>query len=463
MEREPEQRDESVVTTPKHQEHSYEEQKRSHCLECNRIGQRTGPIDLYEDLYRATASVRCDCGAVMRFTCQWGTHPISRLRVVCGECQRAYEANWTFAPEDVFGMSGNLSSGRVSAMLGALTYNAERERLESGEDKLTAHALGLKSAVKQVQVARNERRLSIEYAQVMREWHAARQETPMALLSRAQGGPRLMPDLEADPKRPGNDATVISLFSGGFGLDLGFLQLGCDLRAALDLDIASREVARANLPRLEFIHKDVTDISATELLHMAGLDAGELTFLIGGPPCQPFSLAGKRRALADPRAAPVSHFFRLVDELRPLIFVMEEVPGLLSARMNGRARGTVWKYVWELALATGYELAWHVLDAADFGAPQRRKRLIMIGVRDCRASLPETTHVSDAGQPRLFGGHNCLIGRSGMPPPTFKAFPIERMPHSARRSSMGCIGFLLEGTGSSSRAISFGNIWAALT
>jgi DNA (cytosine-5)-methyltransferase 1 len=293
--------------------------------------------------------------------------------------------------------------GRASALLGALTYNAERERLEAGEDKLTAHNLGRESALKQLQSARKARQVQEEYAEVMREWHAARLEAPMELLPRAPGGPRLLPELETDPERPGRDATVVSLFSGGFGLDLGFLQLGCDLRAALDFDKASREVARVNLPRLEFIHKDATEVSAADLLRVAGLDAGELTFLIGGPPCQPFSVAGKRGGLSDPRSAPVSHFFRLIRELRPEVFVMEEVPGLLSARMDGGASGTVWNEVLEMALATGYGIAWHVLNAADFGAPQHRQRVIMIGMRGgWSASLPETTHGRDAGQQRLF-------------------------------------------------------------
>jgi len=73
-----------------------------HCLTCNRDHNtsRTGPIDLYEDLYRAVASVRCkNCGAVIRFTCQWGTVPFSRLRIVCGACKRVYEAEWTFKLE----------------------------------------------------------------------------------------------------------------------------------------------------------------------------------------------------------------------------------------------------------------------------------------------------------------------------------------------------------------------------
>jgi len=300
-------------------------------------------------------------------------------------------------------MGRNLRLGRASALLGALTYHAERERLEAGEDKLTAHDLGLESALKQVQSARNERRFQEEYAKVMREWHAARREAPMELLPRAHGGQRLMPDLETDPERPGKDATVISLFSGGFGLDQGFIQLGCDLRAALDFDKASREVVQANLPRLEFIHKDVAEVSAADLLRVAGLDAGELTFLIGGPPCQPFSVAGKCGALSDPRSAPVSHFFRLIKELRPEVFVMEEVPGLLSARREGEASGTVWNEVRGMAIATGYWLDWDVLDAADFGAPQHRQRVIMVGMRDVRASsLPEATHGSDAGQQRLF-------------------------------------------------------------
>lgn len=84
-----EQKEESAADAP------------NHCSRCGRNynTSRTGPIDLYEDQYRAVASVRCDCGNIIRFSCQWGPVPLSRLRVVCGACKRVYEAEWTFKPE----------------------------------------------------------------------------------------------------------------------------------------------------------------------------------------------------------------------------------------------------------------------------------------------------------------------------------------------------------------------------
>lgn len=154
---------------------------------------------------------------------------------------------------------------------------------------------------------------------------------------------------------------------------------------------------------------DIRQFSTADILKEAGLKPGEVDVITGGPPCQPFSPAGKRQSLGDPRAAPLMDFIRIVKEARPKIFVIEEVPGILSARIKHvpikergkrplsqeEKPGSAWRVVIEELSKTGYRIAWKVLNAADYGTPQVRERIIVIGVRpDLKRppKFPEPTH-----------------------------------------------------------------------
>ena len=181
-----------------------------------------------------------------------------------------------------------------------------------------------------------------------------------------------------------------------FGLDLGFMAAGFDPRVALDIEKSSCSTIKANLPDIPFINCDINNVTTKKLLEEAGLGVGEIDVLVGGPPCQPFSTAGKRLGLKDPRASPLREFIRVVKEAQPRCFVMEEVPGLQSARLkhisiaerDNRAllpdegNGSAFKLITEMLKETGYNIKYEVLNAADYGAPQSRKRLIFIGLRD---------------------------------------------------------------------------------
>lgn len=216
-------------------------------------------------------------------------------------------------------------------------------------------------------------------------------------------------------KRNGN--SFISLFSGAFGLDLGFMGAGFEPLVALDILDTSEETLKMNLPNLPFINEDIIKVPTSKVLELAGLDVGELDVVTGGPPCQPFSTAGKREGLLDPRASPLREFIRFVNEAQPKIFVMEEVMGLLSARLkhipiserHGRTllpeekTGSAFANVVEMLRSTGYNITLSddvsryndsILNTADFGAPQIRNRLIIIGCRDNEPELPEPTHSS---------------------------------------------------------------------
>jgi len=202
--------------------------------------------------------------------------------------------------------------------------------------------------------------------------------------------------------------TVISLFTGAFGLDLGFEYGGYTVTVALDISEDSYRNLKANRSKVPFLLGDVKNFSTSSILKEAGLRPGEADVVTGGPPCQPFSPAGKRRSLKDPRAAPLMDFIRVIREARPKAFVMEEVPGILSARIKhvpikkrgqrplspGERPGSAWRVVIEELRKTGYNIAWKVLNAADFGTPQTRERVIIIGIRPDigKPTFPSQTH-----------------------------------------------------------------------
>ena len=184
---------------------------------------------------------------------------------------------------------------------------------------------------------------------------------------------------------------AIDLFSGGGGLSLGLEQAGFDIAAAVEYDPVHAATHEFNFPMTNVLCADVSaPLEAETLLQAvrAGLDAhgretdtwdGEIDLIAGGPPCQGFSFIGKR-LVDDTRNGLVFHFYRLVSALRPRYFVMENVPGMAS----GGHAGILEKLIEEFETA-GYRFPeqekWKVLNAADFGVPQERHRLFLIGTR----------------------------------------------------------------------------------
>jgi DNA (cytosine-5)-methyltransferase 1 len=215
-----------------------------------------------------------------------------------------------------------------------------------------------------------------------------------------------------------NGLSMISLFSGAFGLDLGFMAAGFELKIANDIDISSKNVADKNLPHIPFVHESIDDISCQDILSTAGLGIKEVDVLVGGPPCQPFSTAGKRGGLNDPRSSPLVGFVRVINEIQPRAFVMEEVTGLLSSRLkhvpiserNIRSlkaeeqKGSVFKIILEMLSKTGYSIQYGILNARDYGAPQSRDRVIIIGLREGKPTLPSPTHTGSAQTSLLHKG-----------------------------------------------------------
>lgn len=202
---------------------------------------------------------------------------------------------------------------------------------------------------------------------------------------------------------------LISLFSGAGGLDYGFEAAGFDTAVAVEMDRSCCETLRANR-KWTVIDRNIFDVPSKELLEKAELRRGEASLLIGGPPCQPFSKSGywakgDAARLEDPRANTLGAYLRVLEDTLPQAFLLENVEGLayrnkdegltllLSAirRINKRTK-------------SNYQPTIQVLNAADFGVPQVRKRLIMIAAREgTRFEFPLGSS-NDGAQLKLFGG-----------------------------------------------------------
>ncbi|MDK1399871.1 DNA cytosine methyltransferase [Pseudomonas protegens] len=169
----------------------------------------------------------------------------------------------------------------------------------------------------------------------------------------------------------------IDLFAGAGGLSLGFEQAGFDIAASVEIDPVHCATHEYNFPNCATICASVTDISGTEIRLRAGLGDRDIDVVFGGAPCQGFSMIGKR-ALDDSRNQLVFHYVRIVAELQPKYCVFENVKGLTLGKHA--------EFLKELIAAlgeAGYDvtLPYKVLNAADYGVPQDRKRLFLLGTR----------------------------------------------------------------------------------
>ena len=190
-----------------------------------------------------------------------------------------------------------------------------------------------------------------------------------------------------------SDISVLDLFAGVGGLSLGFELAGAVAAAAIEIDERHAIDYARNHPDVP-VYRSIRHVEPKTLAAEIGYPQGTLDFLIGGPPCQPFSMAGKRNGTADTRGTLVSDFVRFVRELQPRVFVMENVVGLQSIH-DGRYLNTT---IVALRRA-GYRCEKFILDAADYGVPQHRRRLFVVGSRLDWVDLtrPAPTHASFPG------------------------------------------------------------------
>lgn len=209
--------------------------------------------------------------------------------------------------------------------------------------------------------------------------------------------------LMATNKRYRNNRDVISLFSGAMGLDIGLLQAGLNIAIGQDFDRYCVETMRLNGHNV--LDGDIREIQPETILDSTGLKVKEPFLVCGGPPCQPFSTAGKRMGINDPRGSLFMDFVRIIDHIRPRFFVMENVKGIMSAPLKHipnapkdendpeQRLGTVLEVILSEFRKLGYKTVYGLLDAVNYGVPQFRERFILIGSRDKEnIFLPIPTH-----------------------------------------------------------------------
>jgi DNA (cytosine-5)-methyltransferase 1 len=192
------------------------------------------------------------------------------------------------------------------------------------------------------------------------------------------------------PREP-DAPTVVSTFAGGGGSMTGYLMAGFRDLLAIEWDDNAVATLRANYPELDIYHGDIAKITVEDVLQRTGLRPGELDILDGSPPCQGFSTAGKR-IIDDPRNQLFREYVRLLRGLRPKVFVMENVSGMVKGKMK-----LVFVEILKELKASGYQVSAKLLNAMYFHVPQSRERMIFIGVRDDLGIAP--THPKAESKP----------------------------------------------------------------
>ena len=175
--------------------------------------------------------------------------------------------------------------------------------------------------------------------------------------------------------------SVVSLFSGGGGLDLGFKNAGYDILWAIDNNQDAVNTYKANIGE-HIIFEDINKIDENKIPHA--------DVVIGGPPCQSFSLAGNRH-VEDARGQLVWRYIKIISTIQPKAFVFENVTGLLSAKnSNGEKILSLLQAAFK---DIGYTISTKVVNAADYGIPQKRKRVLIVGLKNNKEfEFPVPTH-----------------------------------------------------------------------
>jgi DNA (cytosine-5)-methyltransferase 1 len=168
----------------------------------------------------------------------------------------------------------------------------------------------------------------------------------------------------------------ISLFSGGGGLDLGAHFAGFKTALVSDIIPVFTETIKHNLPHVNVYNDDAMELTPNKVRQLSGIE-NDIDLIIAGPPCQSFSIMGKRQSLDDPRGKLTIKYFQLVKGLNPRAFVFENVSGLMTVN-KGKDFENLLNFIQE---TTGYTIFHDVLNAVNYGIPQYRERLVIVGFR----------------------------------------------------------------------------------
>lgn len=199
----------------------------------------------------------------------------------------------------------------------------------------------------------------------------------------------------------------VSLFTGCGGLDLGLEAAGFETSVAVELDPHAVQTLRHNT-NWHIFDEDIHEVKSEDILAAAGCREGEVDLLAGGPPCQPFSKSGywatgDAGRLDDPRASTLEAYLRVLRDIKPRAFLLENVPGLAY---KGKSEGLdlLRKTVASInrQAGTSYNVSFQVLNAAEYGVPQQRERIFIVGSREgLELEFPSPTHTLPASQMSL--------------------------------------------------------------
>lgn len=188
--------------------------------------------------------------------------------------------------------------------------------------------------------------------------------------------------------------TCIDLFCGAGGLSEGFRQAGFHVLAGQDYDDTAGRTFAATHPEATFIGGPIQQVTPEQLLDAAGVKKGELDVIVGGPPCQGYSVYNHQRGAQDPRAGLFREYLRIVKGIQPRWLVMENVTGITSI-----AGGAIVREIFAEMGKLGYRVDMRRLKAEDYGVPQERRRVFFIATRtEAPILFPEATHGPD-GEP----------------------------------------------------------------
>lgn len=181
---------------------------------------------------------------------------------------------------------------------------------------------------------------------------------------------------------------TLSLFSGGGGLDIGFDDANFEILEQVEVDPRYAETLIVNA-------QGKTTINCIDIRNYRPKDNLKVDMIIGGPPCQTFSAAGRRASgvtgTSDPRGTLFEEYVRILNQLQPKAFLFENVLGILSAE-----KGSAWKQIKKSFEKAGYQIFWRVLDTADYGVPQHRERVFIVGLKSGEFRFPRPTHGPNA-------------------------------------------------------------------
>jgi len=198
---------------------------------------------------------------------------------------------------------------------------------------------------------------------------------------------------------------ALSFFSGAMGLDIGLEKAGINVILACESEKFIRETIKLNRPKIKVL-EDINNYSAKEIRKEAGLKPKEkIDLIVGGPPCQAFSTAGKRLSINENRGVVFLKYLELIKELNPTYFVIENVRGLLSVPLkhvphNKRNRklkvaeekGGTLNYILNYLNKIGYKVSFNLYNSANFGTPQTRERIVIIGNKEDKLPYLSPTH-----------------------------------------------------------------------